>query len=440
MSTLRLPRFNLSFSAPLSPTEAINFFHLYWDVAWFGVAFGSTLSFLPVFATRLGATGWQLGLLTAGPALVGVLFTLPAGHWIDGRPLGRVVTQTAFWQRLGFFALIPLPLILPTGIQIWAVLLLMLLMAVPGTALMVGFNALLATTVPPKARAQVVGRRNSLLAATIMLAFLLSGWVLDYLPFEWGYAAVFALGALGAGLSTYHLSRIQVPPASQFQGRPLQDHAQPGRGVGVVGGTSYRLAVATRLWLTRLLSLKNIFGPISGTYWWVMVAFFLFHFTQWLPTALFSLFLVREVNLTDGEISWINAVFYLTLLIFSPFLAPLTTRLGNYRLTVMGGLLLGSYPLLVAFSYHLVPLIIASVVIGVVWAIMSGSLVNRLLELTPETHRASHLAVYNMALNIAILFSTMLGPYLAEWVGLREALIIIGILRVGSGLALARWG
>ena len=440
MSTTLSSRFKLLRKAKPSITQNANFFHLYWDVAWFGVSFGSTLSFLPVFATRLGATGWQLGLLTAGPALVGVLFTLPAGRWLEGRPLGRAVTQTAFWQRLGFFCLIPLPLILPDTIQVWAILLLMILMAIPGTALMVGFNALLAATVPPEARGHVVGWRNSLLAATIMFAFILCGWILDRLVFEWGYAVVFAIGALGAGMSTYHLSRIHEPTIAHFQGTPLKDHAQPGRGVGIVGGISYRLAVATRLWLNRRFSIGEMFSPISGKYWGVIIAFFLFHFTQWLPAPLFSIFWVREAFLTDGEIGWVNATFYVTLLIFSPMLAPLSNRFGNYRLTVIGGVLLGSYPLLVALSYNVTLLVVANVTIGLIWAIMSGSLVNRLLELTPEDHRASHLAVYNMALNVAILLSTMLGPFLADIVGLREALIVVCILRVGSGLALARWG
>jgi hypothetical protein len=34
----------------------------------------------------------------------------------------------------------------------------------------------------------------------------------------------------------------------------------------------------------------------------------------------------------------------------------------------------------------------------------------------------------------------MLGPLLAEVIGLREALLIIVALRIGSGLAMARWG
>ena len=440
MSTIIRPKLQLQSEINVSAVQATNFFHLYWDVIWFGVAFGSTLSFLPVFATRLGATGWQLGLLTAGPAFVSILFTLPVGRWLEDRPLGRTVTHTAFWHRLGLFALIPLPLVLPTALQIWSVLLLMLLMAIPGTALMIGFNALLAATVPPEARGHVVGRRNALLAATIMLAFLLSGWLLDQFSFAWGYAIVFALGAVGATLSTFHLSRIKVPAIPPFQGQPLRDHARPGRGIGIMGGTSYRLVLASRLWLNRRFSLQNIFGPISGAYWWVMLAFFLFHFTQWLPAPLLSIFWVREVDLSDGQISWINATFYLTTLIVSPLLGPLTTRLGNYLLTAGGAILLGLYPLLVALSYDIYLLIVASLVVGAVWAILSGSLANRLLELTPEAHRATHFALYNLALNAAILLSTLTGPLLSDVIGLREALVIACILRIGSGLALARWG
>jgi hypothetical protein len=41
--------------------------------------------------------------------------------------------------------------------------------------------------------------------------------------------------------------------------------------------------------------------------------------------------------------------------------------------------------------------------------------------------------LYNLALNIAILSGTMLGPFLANWTGLREALLIVFALRVGVG-------
>jgi MFS family permease len=179
---------------------------------------------------------------------------------------------------------------------------------------------------------------------------------------------------------------------------------------------------------------------LSSQYRWAMAAFFLFHFSQLLPAALFPLFWVREVSLSDGAIGWINATFYFSMLVASPFLESLTRRLGNYRLTVWGAILLSLYPLLTALSYDLILLLVASVAGGVVWAILSGALVNRLLELAPENDRPTHFAIYNLSLNIATLSSTMLGPLLADVTGLREAIFIVFLLRVGSGFALSRWG
>lgn len=440
MSTLLSRKLQLQPETKLPSLQAVNFSHLYWDVFWFGLAFGSTLSFLPVFATRLGAAGWQIGLITGGPALLSILFTFPAGEWLAVRSLGPAVTKAAIWHRLGYFILIFAPLILSASFQIWAILLLILLMAVPGTALAIGFNALLAATVPPKDRGRVVGRRNSLLAGTIMIAFVSSGRILDLLSFGWGYAVVFSLGALGAAMSTYHLSRIQVPATTAAQIRPMRDRAQPGRGVGFNGGVPFRLSVGMRLWLTRRPTIPALLHGISRRYWWVMVAYFLFHFTQLMPAALFPIFWVHEANLTDGAIGWVNATFYLTMLTVSPFLEPMTKYFGGYRLTAGGAILLALYPLLTALSSDLTLLLAASIAGGAIWAILSGALVNRLLEHCPEDNRPAHLAIYNLTLNVATLLGTMLGPVLANITGLREALLVIVVLRVGSGLALARWG
>ncbi|MBN1218290.1 MAG: MFS transporter [Anaerolineae bacterium] len=398
------------------------------------------MSFLPVFATRLGATGWQIGLLNALPALMSVLLTFPAGRWIEARPLQNVLKKTVILQRLGFVFLIPLPFVLPAAWQIWSVLFLTLLMAVPGTALVIGFNAMLATTVPPEFRGQVVGRRNALLAGTIMLSFLLSGAILDWLSFEWGYLVVFGLGAVGAMMSAYHVIKIQIPATPpQFQGRALKDRAQPGRLVALTGPVPQRLSVGLRMVINWRPDAGS-FRYISPTFWWTMFAFFLFHFTQLLPTPIFPLFWVREAHLTDGEISWVNAVFYLTMLIAAPLLAPLTKRMGNYYLNVIGAILLGTYPLFTALSTDITLLLVAGITGGVIWGILSGALYNRLLEIIPEDNRPAHLAVYNLALNVAMLLGTMLGPLLADVIGLREMLYVTALLRFGSGLALARWG
>lgn len=438
--TVSSPKFTSASEQEALSIQKNNFHHLYWDIAWFGVSFGSTLSFLAIFATRLGAAGWQIGLLSAGPALINVLFTLPAGRWLEQQPLHRAVTRSAMTHRLGYLILAPLPLLLPASFQVWGTLLLVLLMAIPGSALAISFNGLLATTVPPEWRGHVVGRRNAMLSAAIMITFLFCGWLLDQVAFEWGYAAVFGLGALGSIMSTYHLYRIRVEEKPHFEMRSLGDKALPGRGMAFGAGMFQRLSIGPRLWLQWRPTGPQTFAHISRQYWGVMIAFLLFHFTQFLPTAIYPIFLVREMDLSDGQISWVNAVYYLTMLLVAPFLGWSTHRFGNFRLTAWGALALCVYPVIIAFSTGISHLVVASIVIGFIWAIMSGSLANRLLEIIPDDRRPSHLALYNLALNIATLSGTMLGPVLADLTGLREALLIIAAVRLVSGLVVTRWG
>jgi predicted MFS family arabinose efflux permease len=63
-----------------------------------------------------------------------------------------------------------------------------------------------------------------------------------------------------------------------------------------------------------------------------------------------------------------------------------------------------------------------------------------MLERIPEGERPSHLAWYNLALNAAILIGSMLGPLLAQHMGLSAALAVTAVCRFAAALALRRWG
>jgi predicted MFS family arabinose efflux permease len=82
---------------------------------------------------------------------------------------------------------------------------------------------------------------------------------------------------------------------------------------------------------------------------------------------------------------------------------------------------------------------IASIIGGAVWGIASGGLVNRLMERVPDDDRPAHMALHNLALSLGILIGSVLGPALAEWLGLRNALYLSALLRLLAGLLLAAW-
>ncbi len=419
-------------------TELNNARQLYADVFWYGLLAGSTLAFLSVYAAHLHATSFQIGLLTAGPAVVNLLFSLPAGHWLEKQPTARAVFITSIWNRLGYVVLIPLPILLPAAAQVWALPLIVLLMSIPGTILAIAFNALFADAVPPERRAHVVGRRNALLAMSSTLSSLACGWLLDRIAFPLNYQIVFTLGVVGAGLSSFYRGRIRLttPPPARVN-RAIDDDARPGQ---------FRFADAPRpaiglRFLTRGAGQKLLrWDLLRGSFGPFLAAYFCFYTTQYLTIPLIPLMWVHELHLSDGTISLTSAIFWVVMLFASMGLARLTLQVGNQRLLTWGAVLYGFYPLWHGLARDATLVWVASVMGGAVWALTNGGLVNRLMERVPNDDRPAHMALHNLALNLGILAGSFLGPALAESIGLREALIAGALLRAFSGLLLGLWG
>lgn len=422
----------------LTPELRTNFRHLYADIFWFGVLAGSTLSFVAVFATRLGATGFQISLLTAGPGVVNLLFSLPAGRWLEGRPLIRASFWSAVLSRFGYLVLIPLPLLLGESPQIWAIVIITLIMSVPGTLLAIGFNALFADVVPPDWRGEVVGRRNAIVAVSMTVSVLLSGQLLDMIIFPYNYQIVFGLGALGALLSTYHVGRLRglsgEPP--ERVGRPIRDQASSGWLR--LGGL--RLSIGLRF-LTRSQG-KPLLRPdlLNSSFGLLLATFLAFYAFQYTTIPLFPLFQVRVLDLTDSAISLGSSLFYAVMFLASLRLSSLSARYGHRRVMVFGALIFIFYPLLLGLATDATLFWIASIFGGAAWAIVSAGMINRLMEVVPDDERPAYMALHNLVLNLGILSGSLLGPALGEWIGLREAILLGAGLRLLAGVLLWIWG
>ncbi|MBL8057917.1 MAG: hypothetical protein JNK29_14530 [Anaerolineales bacterium] len=279
------------FTSPSGAQRAV-FYNLYWDVFWFGVLQGSAIAFLSVFAARLGAGAFQISLLSSGPAIINLFFSLPAGRWLEGRSAIRTTFTTSLLQRAGYALLIPLPWVLSGPQAAWAVPVIIVAAAVPGTLLAIAFNAMFADVVAPEWRAHVVGRRNALLAISSTLTSLACGAVLDALIFPLNYQVVFLIGATGAALSSFYLGRLRPPAALPPRvGRLLDDDARPGPLLRL--GDAVRQSVGLRF-LTRagggpLFRLD----PLRGPFGLVLAAYLVFYFFLYLRMPLMKLLWVN---------------------------------------------------------------------------------------------------------------------------------------------------
>jgi len=391
------------------------------DIAWFGVLSGSAVNFLSIYATRLGASALQIGLIGAMSAVVNLFLAIPAGHWITRRPIGRAVFWSSVLFRVGYLLWIPLPWFFNEQGQIWALVILTLLMAIPLTPFGVGFNALFAEAVPDRYRARVASMRNITFAIAYMVTSLISGYILENTAFPSGYQIIFGIGALGAAMSSLHIYFVRSLPAATH---PIAPGPLPiPRTI-----LPRRIAVVLRLdiWSTRFRK--------------VLLALLALHLTHFLTNPVYPLYNVRVLELNDNHIGIGTALYYLTMLIGSLRFSRIAHRLGHKKVTGLGLAGMATYPLLLAFSHEVWQFYVISLLGGFTWAWVNGAYANYMLEGIPPADRPAHLAWYTIILNFSLLASSLLAPLVVEQIGLAYALIVFAVLRIAAGLGILRWG
>ena len=391
-----------------------NFTNLYLDIAWFGVLSGTAVNFLNIYAARLGATGLQIGLLTAASAIVHLFLAIPAGHWISKRHTGRAVFWSSILFRIGYLFFIPLPYFFSEQDQIWALILLTFLMAIPLTPLGVGFNALFAEAVPDRFRARVAGTRNVTFAIAYMFSSLIAGYILENTSFPEGYQIIFAIGVVGAAISSYHIYHV----------KPLEDNTPPPADLPPDSAPKPDSTLRLDIWKT----------PFRK----ILLALLFFHLTQYVVTPLYPLYLVGELNLNDNHLGTGTALFYLTVLLSSTQLNRFVQRYGHKKVTGWGAVGVGLYPLTMAFTQNEFHYYLLSFFGGFLFALANGAYANYMLENIPPHDRPSHLAWYTIILNFAILSGSLLGPLIGDVIGLVPALILFGVMRFVSGFFILR--
>ncbi len=413
------------FKNPAVPPEfRSNFIHLYFDMGWFGVLSGSAVNFLSVYATRIGASGFQIGLLGAMAAIVSLIFAIPAGRWLEKRATGRAVFWTSVFYRLGFLLFVPLPWLFGAQGQIWVLIALNLLMGVPLAALSVGFSALFAESVPTDWRAYVAGIRNIVLSLTFMITSLVSGYLLDRIAFPQNYQIIFLIGFIGAAMSSVHLYFIKPIPG---QTQPSLSTRQPVSPIKELPSRpGWYTAIRADVWKS----------PYRAT----LLVMLAFHVAQYLAIPIFPIYFVRVLRLTDENLGIGTALFYLAVLLGSMQLNRLVRRIGHKNVTGWGVVGLAIYPALLAISGQVWHYYFISVLGGLVWALVGGAYANYIIEKCPANDRPAYLAWYNIILNASVLTGSLLGPALADQISLPAALIVFGLLRGLAGFAILKWG
>lgn len=395
-------------NAGVPPDLQRNFFYWYMDIGVWGLYTGSTVVFLSVYATRIGASAAQIGWLTAGPAIVTLLLAIPAG--LLGR---RIPTRTGVWVSalLARFSLViyaVIPFIQSPTAQITAILIATTLMAIPNILVNLLFGPLFLSSVATDYRALVVGNRNAILAIVTFIVTLLCGQLLSRIAAPLSYQIVFFIGFAGAVLTAYYLSKVQVnfPEQAVVGGGPAPKNLLPTldeagrRYIGVAG----------------LLLLFNMVGAMFAP--------------------LSPVFAINQLRLGDGTIAAASALANMLVFAVSLLIPGAIRRAGNRRSTAVGAALVALHMLILAVTQSAWLYMVAAVVGGVAAGVLGIAQYNFHLENVPLQDRTVWLSWNMLAGNLGALLGSILGPQLAGWTGIPLAFAILAVMRLGIAAAI----
>lgn len=396
----------LPWRQPRETAEEQNSWRLYNGVLWRGLMNGVAGTFLGVYAVRLGASAQLMGLLTALPALVTSLWSIPAGRIVERqRRRVPIILIAATFQRGSYLlvALIPFATFLR---QADTLVLLAAMVTLPTVLFNVAFTSLLADVVPADKRARVVSIHSLLLSLVSTGTILIGGWVLDRILFPYNYQILFAVVAIASLLSLPHLRRLQVADVAP----------------------RFPPSARTRL-LDRWRDTARQLGR-QGNFWRFAAGTFVYYWGLYLPIPLYNLYRVRELGASDAWIGLLTVAFNLSSLLPYVFWGRQASKRGNRWVLLVCTAGMSLYPTLTGLSLRVELLLLASVWGGLFGPGFNISMFNALLENTPADHRPSYVGIHTTLVNVAAFLAPLLGSALAGIWSIRAVLIASGGVRL----------
>jgi MFS family permease len=402
----------LPWYSPADTEEGRNVRNLYAETTWFGVLNGVALTFVSVFALRLGATTGQVGWLTALPALVNIIWLMPVARIIERqRRRMPLIVLAGFVQRMGYLVLAAMPFVMLT-FRVEALILIHTLIAIPTAVINTAITALIPDLTGPERRGQVVSVRWLILSAVATAAVLLAGKFLDLIEVPLNYQILFGGTAGLSLLSLRYLRRIRVPdavpvsPAPETDGQPSWERVRQSVSAVLSRQDFLRFAVAS----------------------------FVFNWGLYLPAALWSVLRVRDLGASDTWIAFIAVVIDGSTIAGYFYWGKVIEKRGNRWVLIVTSMGVTAYSVLTGLVPSIAWMIPTSILGGLTWSGCNLALFNGMLSVCPDERRPSYIAIYTILVNVTAFAAPLLGAALAGWIGTRMVFGVSGGVRLIGAL------
>lgn len=362
--------------------------------------------FLPVLLTRLGATNFQVGLLTSMPGVTGLFLAIIVGRFLQSR---REIVPWYSLARMMVIACYTLTGIVAFTISgqyaIAAILLIWGIATLPQTGLAVAFSVVMNAVAGPEGRYALLSRRWAVYGITSVVVTFFITRIIDRIAFPINYGLMFMGLSVGGLVSFYFSRKIQLPPRTP--------------PVAVPSSSAFDSA-------------RNYFSIIRGERAFRSFAFkkFVYVSAVALGAPILPLFLVREVNATDSQIGAINMTMTFVMLA-GYFLWPWTSRKYGGRTVLLATTLgMAFYPALTAATPEVNLIILYAGIAGLFQAGLDLVFFDELMKTVPPEYSATFVSFSQSLQYVSAIIAPTIGTWLADSIGLGGALWVSAGLRL----------
>ncbi|MEH7443878.1 MFS transporter [Bacillus sp. JJ1122] len=351
----------------------------------------------------LGATNYQVGLISSLPQIIG-MFAMILGTAIMSRlqEKKKFTGQSIFFTRLfliGMFFVI----YLPVEYRAWTFVLLVGLMNLPGSFAMLSWQSFIGDLVSDSRRSGFFSERNRVLTIAGMITTLMIGIALKWfdkvnpLPYQILFLMAFVFGIV----EVFYLNR-HIEPQREVKNEKSKFN---------FGWDAYKYK-------------PFIYFLICGLF---------FNFAWQLAWPLFNIYNIKVAHMTGFWISIITVANQIGQIISFKWWGRMADKHSNAKMLAFTAVGMATAPFLTILSTNMYYLTFVNFTSGL---FVSGTvllLFNQLLEVTKEENRGSFIAQYNIMLAIIGFIAPQVGVYLLHLSSVETAMNIASGLRALSG-------
>lgn len=368
--------------------------------------FNLTNPFLSMFAKRMGAGDFEIGMVNSLPALIAILALIPGSLLVDAQyDKKRIVCVFILITGILYPLAALTPFMGSRRVYLYAIII--ALANWPFSVFNISWQSFFSDVFP-------CGRRNfayasrtrayTFIGITVQFA---AGLILAYIPhsnrqriavYQVFFASVFIL----ALLQIWFLSRVKEyePP----ERKPLI-HPFP----------------ALKQSLKSLISNMPFLKFTSNA--------FVFHISWQMAWPLFFLYQVDYLHMNEAWLSYINVAVGIAGIITYPFWSRMIERKGANWTLIAGAIGLSMNPLLIITTKSLYVAFLYNVLLGLTFSAFQLALFENLMDTVPQENKTLNIAIYTTLINVSGFISPMIGVWLYRLTSIYISMSISGALR-----------